>query len=416
MGAGVVGVAQAWYLARAGFEVSVLEANEGPGLETSFANGGQISACHTQPWASPAVARQVLDWFGRDDAPLVMHLMRVDPALWHWGLLFLTNCTRRKFLENMERAIRPALYSRRLLGELRRETGLEYRESTAGILKIYRSERAFEDGLRALDAARPWGLEQTVLTPEACTALEPALARVEGALAGAIHAPGDESGDAYRFTAGLARLARDRGVRFHFGTRIQRLEKTRGRIARVHTDQGAFEADIYVLALGVGSPRVARTVGLRLPVYPVKGYSVTLPVGGDSVHAPRVSITDEERRMVYSRLGSDLRAAGTAEFSGVNKTMVPARVELIRRELGALFPGAGDPASATPWVGLRPTTPDNAPILGFAPGVENLLLNTGHGTLGWTQACGCARVTADLAGSKTPEISLEGLGASRFAF
>ncbi|GEO81865.1 D-amino acid dehydrogenase [Pararhodospirillum oryzae] len=413
LGAGVVGVTTAWTLARAGHAVTVLDRRPGAGLETSFANGGQISVCHTQPWAGPEAPRQILGWLGRADAPLVVHPWRWDPPLWAWGVRFLANCRSTAFERNMERAIRLALYSRSCLKALRAETGIEYDQKTQGILKIYRSAEAFAAGKAAREAALAWGLEQRVLDADACVALEPALVPARGDLAGGILAPEDESGDAHRFTVALAERAQALGARFCFGTQVLGLVAEGGRIKAVRTDQGDQEADWIVLALGSESPRVARSIGVRLPVYPAKGYSITVPVEPASV-APVVSITDEERKMVYSRLGTRLRAAGTAELSGWNTTLRPERVDLIRRETRALFPNCGDVSAAQGWCGLRPTTPDSVPLLGPVPGYANLVLNTGHGTLGWTMACGSARVVADCVEGRPPAVSLDGLGLDRF--
>ncbi|WP_041794177.1 D-amino acid dehydrogenase [Pararhodospirillum photometricum] len=413
LGAGVVGVTTAWYLAQAGHAVTVVDRRPGVGLETSFANGGQISVCHTHPWAGPEAPRQVLGWLGRPDAPLVVRPLRWDPPLWAWGLRFLANCTPSAFTRNMERAVRVALYSRAQLKALRTEIGLEYDQRTQGILKIYRSPAVLETGLAAMAAARAWGLEQRALDADACVALEPALEDARPTLAGGILAPDDESGDAHRFTRALAERARGLGVLFYEATTVVALEAQGGRICRVMTDQGPLEADWVVVALGSESPRLLRPLGLRLPVYPAKGYSITVDVPPEGL-APTVSLTDEEKRMVYSRLGNRLRAAGTAELAGWDPQLRPERAALIRRETQALFPRAGKIAEAEAWCGLRPTTPDSVPLLGRVAKYDNLVLNTGHGTLGWTMACGSGRLVADLLGGRTPEIALDGLGLDRF--
>ncbi|MBK1663333.1 amino acid dehydrogenase [Rhodospirillum rubrum] len=414
LGAGLIGTTSAHFLARAGHDVTVIDRQPGPGLETSFANGGQISACHTQPWAHPETPVMALRWLGRADAPLVFGWARWDPALWVWGLRFLANCTLSAYDRNMERAVRVALYSRSVLKELRAETGLRYDERTRGILKIYRDQGDFDKGLRAMEKTAAWGLRQSACPAARCLELEPALATGGVRLAGGILAAEDESGDAHLFTQGLAALSAAKGVRFLGETTITGLRLEGRRVAEVLTSRGPLRADTIVLAAGSFSPGLARTIGLRLPVYPAKGYSITLDVKGAGQGAPTLSITDEASKMVYSRLGQRLRAAGTAELAGWSLTPNPARAALIRREAARLFPQAGDYAGARDWCGLRPTTPDSVPIIGKAPGIDNLYLNTGHGTLGWTMACGSGKLIADLVSGRATDIDTTGLGLDRF--
>ncbi|MGE5547240.1 MAG: D-amino acid dehydrogenase [Solirubrobacterales bacterium] len=412
LGAGVVGTAAAWYLAKAGHAVTVLDRNPGAGLETSFANGGQVSPCHAEPWAHPGVMAKVTQWLGREDAPLLFRWNRWDPALWAWGLRFLANCTAGRARINTERALRIALYSRNCLRALRDETGLEYDQRRQGILHIYRDPVEFEHALGAAEVMRKNGLPRVAKTPVECVAVEPALAAAAPTLAGGILTPEDESGDAFKFTTGLADLAGRNGVEFRFGVTITGFEREHGRISAVVTDAGRFDADAYVLALGSYSPLLARDLGLRLPIVPAKGYSITVPVDGHD-GAPTVSITDDEAKMVYSRLGHRLRAAGTAEFSGWDTSLNPVRWKVLLAKARALFPDGGDYDKVEPWTGLRPVTPDSVPILGATP-IPNLWLDTGHGTLGWTMACGSGRVIADLISGRAPDISLDGLTLKRF--
>ncbi len=413
LGAGLIGTATAYFLARDGHAVTVLDRQPGPGLETSYANGGQISVCHTQPWAAPGTPLQALRWMGRDDAPLAFRWTRWDPALWAWGLRFLGQCTAGAYRRNMERAVRIALYSRDQLKALRATENLSYDLRTQGIIKIYRSRSSLDKGLAAMRTTEAWGLHQKALGVDEVVALEPALADAAPLLTGGIYAPDDESGDAHRFTTQLAERATALGADFRGGVAVTGLETAKGRLSGVRTDRGTLTADATVLALGSYSPLIARTAGLRIPVYPAKGYSITVDIPPDGV-APTVSITDEDLKMVFSRFGNRLRAAGTAELAGWNTTLREARATLIRRETGRLFPRAGVTDQAPAWCGLRPKTPDSAPIIGPAPGVQGLWLNTGHGTLGWTMSCGSGRLVADLIGGKTPEISPDGLGLDRF--
>lgn len=411
LGAGVVGVAAAYYLARRGLEVVVVERQPGPGLETSFANGGQVSASHAEPWANPDTPRKILKWLGRDDAPLLFR-PRFDPALWAWGLRFLGNCRAERARINIERTLRVALYSRTCLAELRRDTGISYDDRQAGILHFYRDPREYEHAVRQAAVMAELGCDRQPVDAAGCVALEPALASVRDRLAGGIFSPDDENGDAYRFTCTLAEMAKALGATFHFGRAVRGLEGEGNRIVRVLTDAGPLEADRYLVALGSYSPLLLRPLGIRLPIYPAKGYSATLPLT-DPTKAPTVSLTDDEHKLVYSRLGARLRIAGTAEMAGWNSDINERRARLVLDQALALFPGCGDPAAATLWAGLRPKTPDSVPVLGATP-YANLFLNTGHGTLGWTMACGSGRAMADLIAGAPPQIDLAGLGMDRF--
>jgi len=412
IGAGVVGTTAAWYLSQAGHEVTVVERREGAGLETSFANGGQISPCHAEPWANPGVLPKVLKWLGREDAPLLFRWGRWDPALWAWALRFLCNCTTGRSLANTERTLRVALYSRLCLQRLRAETGIAYDQQTRGILHVYRDGREFEHAVTAADVMARYGLDRQPRTPADCVVIEPALSAVAPQLAGGIFTPGDESGDAHHFTRELAMLAEARGVVFRWNVQVLGLEGDGRRVTALATAEGRVAADAFVLAAGVDSPTLARPLGLRLPIVPAKGYSITVPVG-DHTGAPTVSITDDEHKMVFSRLGNRLRAAGTAEMAGFDRSLNPARIAMIERHTRALFPDGGDFGRAEPWAGLRPVTPDSVPLLGATP-YANLFLDTGHGTLGWTMACGSGRLIADLISGNEPEIALDGLGLERF--
>ena len=391
LGAGVVGVAAAWYLRLAGHDVQVLDRREGPGLETSFANGGQISADHAAPWAKPGVPLQALKWMLREDAPLLFRL-RADPAQWRWALQFLRNCTAARFRANAAQLTRLGSYSRALLRELRAETGIEYDHLARGILVLYTGERGFEPGWK---------------TPEECVAIEPAVASMKHLLNGGRYVPGDESGDAYKFTVELAKLSAQRGVRFDFETDIGSFSvedrkisgvSIRGKDGKPETLRG----DAYVLALGSYSPLFARPLGIDLPIYPLKGYSVTMPVKTPAA-AWTVSLSDEAHKLVFARLGDRLRIAGTAELNGYNTEINQVRCEAIVKRTMELFPGAGDPAQAQFWAGLRPATPSNIPCIGRTK-YPNLYLNTGHGTLGWTHACGSGRALADIVGGRKPEV------------
>lgn len=411
LGAGIIGTTTAYHLARAGHQTVVLDRQDGAGMETSFANGGQISPCHAEPWANPSVLPKVIKWLGRDDAPLLFRWNRWDPALWAWGLRFIANCTSSRAAINTERTLRVALYSRACLQDLRERLGLEYDQRRQGILHVYRSEREFAQGRKAAALMNRFGLDRQIKDAAQCVAIESALSSVAGELAGGILTPGDESGDAHKFTRAMAEHAQREGAEFRFGTRVDAILRDDDRVTGARTDQGDIRADAVVLALGSWSPLLARPAGIRLPIVPAKGYSITIPADGPG--APFVSVTDDEHKMVYSRLGDRLRAAGTAEMTGHDVSLNPKRWHLILERARALFPLAGDFDQAQPWAGLRPVTPDSVPLIGAAR-LPGLWLNTGHGTLGWTMAAGSARIVADLISGRDPDIDLSGLGPGRF--
>jgi D-amino-acid dehydrogenase len=411
LGAGVIGVTTAWFLALRGHSVVVVDRQPGPALETSFANGGQISANHATPWATPSTPWKALKWLGRAEAPLLIHL-RADAALWAWLVRFLGNCTRKRMLTNIERALRLAVYSRVELARLRADTQIRYHHLSRGILHIFRNEDEYAAALSLIEVMRRHGCRRRVVSADECVAIEPALAAARDRLVGGIFSPDDESGDAHAFTVALAGLCAGLGVEFRYDTDIGCLLAEGDQIEGVVTDRGRLGADAYVIALGSYSPLLLRGIGIRLPVYPAKGYSVTIPVG-DHVGAPIVSLIDDEFKMVYSRLADRLRVAGTAEFAGYDASVTDRRARFILTKAMELFPDCGDAAAAEFWAGLRPSTPDGVPVIGRTR-LANLFLNTGHGTLGWTMACGSGRVVADLISGRDPEISVAGLGAERF--
>jgi D-amino-acid dehydrogenase len=333
--------------------------------------------------------------------------------MWAWLFRMLANCTSARYAVNRERMLRLSRYSHECLVALRRDTGIRYDEHTTGILELFRTARELDDALRDAVLLGQWGVDCRLLDRNGCVAQEPALHPSQEKIIGGLHFPGDESGDCFQFTQTLANLAESQGVRFALDTRIERLENDGDRITRVHTDQGALTADACVLACGSYSPLLARPLGIRLPVYPVKGYSLTLPLT-NAAAAPSGSVTDVTYKVVISRLGDKLRGAGTAELAGYDLSLPPSRLATISHVMADLFPGACDPAQAQPWCGLRPMTPDNPPVLGITP-YKNLFLNTGHGTLGWTMACGSGKILADIVSGHPADIDLNGLGLARFS-
>jgi D-amino-acid dehydrogenase len=413
IGAGLTGVASAWYLAEAGHEVVVVERQPGPALETSYANGGQISVSHPEPWANPGAPMQILRWLGREDAPLKFR-PRAQAAQWLWGLAFLRQCLPGRSEKTGAAIAALALYSRRELQALRRATQIEYDCLERGILHLFFDGGAFADAGRRARWLGRLGMQVEVLDRAGCERVEPALAGGREGLLGGLHAPQDESGDAARFTRGLAARCAARGVEFRYGSAVRRFRVDDGAvtgvaIAAADGTPETLAADASVLCAGSYSPLLAAQLGERLPIYPVKGYSVTLPLAPGAA-APQVSITDESRRIVCSRLGERLRAAGTAELAGYDLSLNDRRCRAILDRTLALFPrleAAGEPEF---WTGLRPATPSNLPLIGRSRHAR-LWYNTGHGTLGWTLACGSARALADLIDGRRPEVDFPFLGA-----
>jgi len=413
LGAGVVGTTSAYYLNKAGHDVVVVDRQPEAGLETSFANGGQIAAAHADPWASPATPLKALKWLGKKDAPLLFHYMRYDPALWSWCFQFLMNCTKHRTDINTERTLRVALYSRQCLKELREDIDLSYDQREEGILHFYRDVKEYELAVKAAATMRKYGLDRKILSPQECVNKEKLLDRIEKDLVGGIYSAEDESGDAHKFTQKLAAKCVKAGVEFLFEHTIEELNVEAQSVVSVKTDKGLLKADAYVLAMGSYSPQLVRPHGLKLPIYPAKGYSVTLDLINPAT-APTVSLTDDEFKLVYSRLGNRLRIAGTAELGGYNTAINKVRAQFILDKALELFPDCSNPKEAEFWSGLRPKTPDSVPILGTCK-IDHLFLNTGHGTLGWTMSCATGKTIADLISGKTPQMNLDGLSIKRFS-
>ena len=395
LGAGLIGVASAWFLAEDGHEVSVVERQPGPALETSFANGGQISTSHAEPWANPSTPLKILKWLGREDSPLLWRL-RTDAAQWAWGLRFLRECTPQRTRANIRAILGLALDSRARLIVLRRELGLEYDCLERGILHYYTDADEFAHAQPQAEFMRQFGCEREVKSAAECLLIEPALKDSTIPIVGGTWTAEDESGDAQRFTALLAARCTARGVAFRCASAVSGIESANGRFAAVRLADGErLAADACIVALGSYSPLLLRPLGVRIPVYPAKGYSVTIPLSIDAP-APRVSLTDDGAKLVYSRLGERLRVAGTAEFTGYDTTLNPARIAPLLRRVRQIFPGLDfRDAEVEPWTGLRPATPSNVPLIGTTP-VNGIYVNTGHGTLGWTLAVGSGRLLADL--------------------
>ena len=415
LGAGVVGTTSAWFLAKAGHEVTVVDRQSGAGLETSFANGGQISVSHALPWANPAAPATTFRWLLKEDAPLLFR-MRLDPFQWRWCLRFLLECMPQRTAANIKQIVNLGVHSRKVLKDLRKETGIHYDHLEKGILHFYTDQAGLDAAQEPAKIMREHGCELRMLTPEEAIAIEPALRQARQRLVGASLAPADESGDAFKFTSRLAELATRRGVEFRYAATVTRLVATGDSIAGIEVRDRAgksssLSADAYLIALGSYSPALLRPFGVDLMVYPAKGYSVTFPVEYPDL-AYSVSLTDDARKLVFTRLGERLRIAGTAEVGSNDTQLNSVRCEAIVRRVFELFPGIAKAEKAEFWAGLRPSTPSNVPYIGRTK-FRNLYLNTGHGTLGWTHACGSAHAIADIVSGRAPEIDFAFTGVNR---
>ena len=412
LGGGVIGVASAYYLARAGHEVEVVDRQSGPALETSFGNAGEVSPGYSAPWAGPGVPIKAIKWMLMQHSPLVIWPM-FDPAMWRWGLQMLANCTEKAYALNKSRMVPLAEYSRDCLKALRAETGISYDDRAQGTLQLFRTQQQLDGIAGDVAVLKQYGVPFEVLDRAGFCKVEPALRHTQDKFVGALRLPGDETGDCFKFSNRLAEMAAALGVRFRWNTRIQGLQVGGGAVTGVHTDAGLLQADRVVVALGSHSPLLLAPVGLRIPVYPVKGYSITVPIT-DAAHAPESTIMDETHKVAVTRLGDRIRVGGTAELAGYSLNLREARRGTLNHVVTDLFPKAGDVSKASFWCGLRPMTPDGTPLVGTTP-INNLLLATGHGTLGWTMAAGTGRVIADIVSGKQPDLDISGLNMARYA-
>jgi D-amino-acid dehydrogenase len=413
LGAGVVGVATAYYLNEAGHEVTVLDRQVGPALETSFANAGEISPGYASPWAGPGIPLKAIKWLTMRHGPLVVR-PRMDLAMWVWLLRMLRNCTSARYAVNKARMVPLAEYSRDRLRELRASTGISYDERSQGTLQLFRTQAQLDGAGKDIEVLKQFGVPFELLDAAGCAGAEPALARVSGKIAGGLRLPDDETGDCKLFTERLAAICRERGVTFRFGVETGRLGYNLAgtEISAIKAGSESIKADAYVMALGSYSARWMRKLRTPIPVYPIKGYSLTLPVANADA-APVSTIMDETYKVAITRLGDRIRVGGTAEISGYDLTLHESRRATLEHSVGDLFPDAGDPTKASFWCGLRPMTPDGPPIIGPTR-FKNLFVNTGHGTLGWTMACGSGKVLADIISGKSPDFDAGGLGMERY--
>jgi len=412
LGSGVIGVTSAWYLRQQGHEVVVVDREPGPAMETSFANAGQVSPGYASPWPAPGIPAKAIGWLLSRHAPLAIR-PTADPAQYRWLWQMLRNCTNQRYAISKARMVRLAEYSRDCLEELRRDTGIAYEQRTLGTTQLFRTQAQLDGAAKDIAILRDYNVPYEVLDRAGVVRVEPALAGVADTLAGALRLPGDETGDCHMFTTKLAAMAAAAGVEFRYGKPIDALLADGDRIEGVRIDGKAEGADRYVVALGSWSPRLLAPVGIRLPVYPLKGYSLTIPITRPDM-APVSTVLDESYKVAITRFDQRIRVGGMAEVSGYDLSLPQRRRETLEMVVRSLYPEGGDLAAAEFWAGLRPSTPDGPPVVGATTRYRNLLLNTGHGTLGWTMACGSARYLADLVDGRTPAIDTEGLDISRY--
>jgi D-amino-acid dehydrogenase len=412
LGSGVIGTSTAYYLALAGYQVVVVDRQTGPAQETSFANAGQISPGYASPWAAPGIPLKALKWLFMRHRPLFIW-PTPHPAKVRFGLMMLRNCTRARYERNKSRMVPLAEYSRDLLRALRQKAGIAYDEREKGTLQLFRSQKQLDGTGKDTKILDDFGVPYELLDVPGCIRAEPALGLVKEKIAGGLRLLDDETGDCFAFTTALAALCRQEGVEFRYGARIAAIMTGDGRVTGVATDQGTLTGDAYVVALGSHAPLLLRKIGIDLPVYPVKGYSITVPIT-DPAGAPESTVMDETHKVAITRLGDRIRVGGMAELDGYNTRLRPARRATLQHVVTDLFPEGGDVAQGHFWCGLRPMTPDGPPVIGKAK-YANLWLNTGHGTLGWTMCCGSGAVLTDLLSGRKPAIEVRDLGLERYA-
>lgn len=413
LGSGVIGVTSAWYLAKAGHEVTVIDRQPAAALETSFANAGQISPGYSAPWAAPGVPLKAVKWMMQDLAPLRIQ-PTTDPVLFRWMTKMIGNCTQDAYRVNKSRMLRVAEFSRDCMNELNGELDIAYDQRAGGTLQVFRTQKQVDAAQADIAILEECGVKYEALDKAGCVAREPALGYVQDKIVGGLRLPGDATGDCFKFTQGLADHCERLGVTFRYNTTVKRLLKTQGDITGVELEDGEIvTADRYLVALGSYSPLLLNPVNVRIPVYPVKGYSLTIPIE-DETRAPVSTVMDETYKIAVTRFDDRIRVGGTAELTGYNLALKPERRRNVDYVVSDLFTGAADLSKADFWTGLRPMTPDGTPVLG-ATQYPSLFLNTGHGTLGWTMAAGSARFVSAIISGKTPEIDPRGLGLERYA-
>ena len=411
LGSGVLGTTSAYYLAKAGHQVTVLDRQDGPALETSFANAGQVSPGYSAPWAAPGIPLKAIKWMFTKYSPLILR-PHLDPFQWRWMASMLRNCTAERYILNKSRMVRLAEYSRDVLRDLRADTGIAYDDLAQGTVQVFRKQQQLDAAQADIAILKQYGVPYESLDVDGCVRYEPALAHVREKLVGGLRLPGDETGDCFMFTNALAELAKGLGVTFRFGVDVKGLVQNGRKIEGVVTGSETLSADAVVVAMGSFSRFLLEPLGFSIPVYPVKGYSITLPITNPDA-APVSTVMDETHKVAITRLVDRIRVAGMAEINGFNMDLPQARRDTVEHVVTDLFPKGGDVSKSEFWCGLRPMTPDGTPIIG-ATHYQNLFLNTGHGTLGWTMGCGSGKLLADIISQRKTDIDTDGLTLSRY--
>jgi len=411
LGAGIIGVTTAYYLARLGAEVEVLDRQRGPGLETSFANAGELSYGMTSPWAAPGIPWKAVKWMFMRHRPLFIW-PSLSPNMWRWCTQMLANCNASAYATNKGRMVRVSNYSRDSLTELMHELPIEFDQRELGTLQLFRKQKQLDASKADQDILARYDSPFEVLDRDGCIAAEPGLVHVAHKFVGGLRLLADRTGDCRMFTQALADQAARMGVRFQYQVNIRGMAMENQRIVGIDTSNGRVSGDRYVCSMGPYAPILLKTIGVHIPVYPIKGYSITLPII-DPDAAPRSTIMDETYKVAVTRLGNRIRVAGQAVIAGYNHKLGRGATESVRHVVTDLFPRGGDVSKAEGWTGLRPMTPDGTPVIGPTR-YDNLFLNTGHGTLGWTMACGSARIVADIVMGREPGVDIDGLTIARY--
>ncbi len=412
LGAGVIGVTTAYYLNKLGHDVTVIERNEKCASECSFANGGQLSYSHAEPWATPASLRKIPKWLLDKNSPLVFH-PSLDPFMWKWALKFLGRCTNKHKEEATIHTLRLALHSKNCLAELLSDTLLDFSYLEKGTLHTFRNAESLNANIAQAEFQKKLGCEYQILHSRAdCEKIEPALQYAPAEIIGGIYFPMDATGNVHQFSTNLTLFLQSKGVQFIYGQKIQKILLENDKVTDIITDNGKYSADAFVMSLGASSRLLLKDININVPIYPMKGYSISIDIKNHS-KTPVIGITDQHNKIVYSKLGNILRVAGTAEFNGYNDSVSKTRIDTMKKMVGELFPESGDIDTVTQWACLRPSTPEGTPIIGKTK-YPNLYLNTGHGTLGWTLACGSASIVANIISGLDPQIDLTGLSLAKY--
>ena len=413
LGGGVIGVTSAYFLAKQGHDVTVVERQESVALETSYANAGQVSYAYSSPWATPGIPLKAIKWLLSKHPPLVINPMMSTETL-KFIYRMLKNCNHSSFNINKGRMLRISNYAKGCLSEIERDTKIEYEQRKKGFLQILRTNKQVVDTQKDIAVLEQFGTSYKVLDVDGCLAVEPGLKHVKHTIAGGLQFEGDVTGNCFKFTNELQKKCLELGVNFEFNIIVESLLIDNRKICAVKTNKGDMAADSFVVAMGSYTAKLLQPVGIDIPVYPVKGYSITVPVLSDE-DAPQSTVMDETHKVAITRLGNNVRAAGTAELTGYNLSLREKSRATVRHSVQSLFPYATDMSDDQFWTGLRPMTPDGTPVIGKTP-ISNLFLNTGHGTLGWTMSTGSGKLIADIVSGNKPEISLDGLEMSRYPY